>query len=256
MSINFNDFIDESLIEKKFTITTYDLDMKFSSTMPVICNYLYEVGMAHANVIMKDDDNMPKDVVFILTRLQIRIERFPMLRENILIRSWLSPIESKHVVRNFLLINESGEIFGRALNSATTFNIKKRAAEDVSARYKDTKFKTLDWEPALPHVFEKLPKVDSPDYENEEIVRYFDCDFYRHVNNVKYVEWCIETMPIEFIKKHQLYEIDINYKRESSLGEKLKVKTCADAGRKKTYFHSITNEDETKDIVRMKSVWK
>jgi medium-chain acyl-[acyl-carrier-protein] hydrolase len=254
MSIIFNDFVNESLIEKKFTIPTYDLDMKFSTTMPVFCNYCYEVGMEHGTVILKDNDSIPDDVVFILTRLQIRIERYPVLRENILVRSWLSPIQSKHVVRNFLFINESGEIFGRAINSATTFNIKKRVAEDISGSVDDSKFKTLDLEPALPNVFEKLPDVVSPDYKNEEIVRYFDCDFYRHVNNVKYVEWCIETMPLEFIKKHRLYEIDINYRKESSLGEKLIVKTCTDS-KENTYLHSITSEDGTRDIVRMKSIW-
>jgi len=255
MSINFNDFVSESLIEKKFSVQIYDMDMKFSTTMPVICNYLYDVGMAHSVVILKDNDYIPEDVVFVVTRFHVRIDRYPLLRENILIRSWLSPIESKHVVRNYLLINESGEIFGRAINSATTFNLKKRAAEDISGSFDDSKIITLDTEPALPNVFEKLPHVVSPDYENVVDVRYFDCDFYRHVNNVKYVEWCIETMPIEFLKKHRLYEIDINFRKESGLGDRLLAKTCAD-NRENTYLHSITSEDGTRDIVRMKSIWK
>ncbi|MCL1832895.1 MAG: thioesterase, partial [Leptospirales bacterium] len=84
---------------------------------------------------------------------------------------------------------------------------------------------------------------------------YFDCDFYQHVNNVKYVEWCIETLPIEFLKKHRLYEIDINFKKESSIGDRLIVKTCA-GSEDNTFIHSITSEESGKDVVRMKSIWK
>ncbi|MCL2154346.1 MAG: thioesterase [Leptospirales bacterium] len=265
MSINLNVFDNGSLIEKKFTIPAYELDMNYSTTMPVICNYLYDIGMEHAAIVLKDIDStdaLPEDVVFVVTRYQVRIERYPLLKENVLIRTWLSPIEGKHVVRNFLLMDESGEIFGRAINSATTFNLKKRAGEDISDRFNNSKFKTLHLEPALPHVFEKLPNVVSPDYENEVDVRYFDCDFYLHVNNVKYVEWCIETMPIEFLKKHRLYEIDINFKKESSPGEKLIVKTCSESvktcseSKENTFIHLIASEDGTRDIVRMRSVWR
>jgi len=258
MSINLNVFNNGSLIEKKFTIPAYSLDMSYSTTMPVICNYLYDAGMEHAAIILKDVDNedaLPEDVVFVVTRYQVRIERYPLLKESVLIRTWLSPIEGKHVVRDFLLMDESGEIFGRAINSATTFNLKKRTSENISDKFEDSKFKTLNLEPALPHVFEKLPDVVSADYKNEVDVRYFDCDIYRHVNNVKYVEWCIETMPIEFIKKHSLYEIDINYRKESNLGEKLIVKTCAES-KENTFIHSIASEDGARDIVKMRSVWR
>jgi len=255
MSTNLNDIDDKSLIEKKYAVSIYEMDMKYTATMPAICNYCYDVGMTHATALLKGNDFLPKDVVFVITRFQARIERYPIFGENVLIRSWLSPVESKHVVRNYLLMDESGEIIGRAINSATTFNLKKRAGEDLSAHFDDAKFKALNLEPALPHVFEKIPDVVSPDYVNNVDVRYFDCDFYQHVNNVKYTEWCIETMPIEFIKTHRLYEVDINYRREASLGERLVAKTCT-APEEDVFIHSITSEDGTRDILRMKSVWK
>ena len=257
MSVNFNDSDrnDEFQIDKRYTIATYDLDMKYSTTIPVFCNYFYDVGKKHGEIILKDNDFMPDGVVFVATRYQIRIDRYPVSGERVLVRSWLSPIVNKYVIRNYLLIDESGEIFGRAINSATTFNLKKRTGEDLSAGVNLTKIKTPDMEPALPNVFEKIPDVVSPVYAHKIDVRYFDCDFYQHVNNTKYIEWCIETLPIEFLKKHTLYEIDINFKKESSIGDRLIVKTCA-GSEENVFIHSITNEDGSKDIVRMKSIWK
>jgi len=254
--MNFNDIDSRLFIEKKFTVSVFDLDVKFSTTMPVICNYLYDIGMAHGAVIIKELGSLPEDIVFVMTRLHVRIDKYPRLRESILIRTWLSPIKSKHVIRNSILMDESGEIFGRAINSATTFNLKKRTSEDLSSGIAASELNslTLDLDPPLPHVFEKIPDVDLPDYENELEVRYFDCDFYHHVNNVKYIVWCIEALPVDFLRKHRLYEIDVNFKRESSVGDRLKVKVAADSN-ENTFIHSITSEDGSRDIVRMKSIW-
>ena len=254
MNMNFKNIDDGAMIEKEFVVPTYDIDMKFTTTMPVICNYLYDIGMVHAAIITKDLGSLPENIVFVMSRLHVRVEKYPLFKESALIRTWLSPIESKHVVRNYLLMDKSGEIFGRAINSATTFNLKERTGVDISGGIAASNIKTLTLEHALPHVFEAIPDADSPIYENEVDVRYFDCDFYHHVNNVRYIEWCIEAMPIEFLRKHRLYEIDISFKRESGMGEKLKVKVAA-GSEENTFIHSITSEDGSRDIVRMKSVW-
>ena len=118
-----------------------------------------------------------------------------------------------------------------------------------------TKVQTLDIEPALPHAFEKLVSVTYPQYENAVEVRYFDCDFYHHVNNVKYIQWCIESLPAEFIRNHKLYEIDINFRAEGNAGDKLAVKT-APGSEQGVFNHSITDSSREKELVRMKSIWK
>jgi acyl-ACP thioesterase len=244
---------NDSLVDKKFTIATYDLDMSYSATMPVIGSFFYDVGIEHGPVVFKDTEIMNKDIVFVVTRFKVKIDRYPALRENVIVRSWISPIEHKHAVRNYLLIDESGETLVRGICSISAFNLKERAGVDISGN--TAKAKTLNMEPPLPHVFEKLPDVVSPVYENKIEVRYFDCDFYRHVTSIRYLEWCMETMPIEFLKKHRLYEIDVNFKMESNLGERLIVKTCA-GSEPDTFIHSITNDAGSRDIIRMKSVWR
>ena len=207
MTINFSDIDkdDNSLIDKKFTISVYDLDMNFSSTSPVISNFFYDVGIEHGPVVFKDTEIMNENVVFVVTKFRVRIDSYPSLRENVIVRSWISPIEHKHAIRNFLLMNESGNIFAKGICSITAFNLKERTGVDISGN--TSKAKTLDLELALPHVFEKLPNIVSPDYESEIKVRYFDCDLYQHVTSVKYQIWCIESLPKEFLRKHKLYEM-------------------------------------------------
>jgi acyl-CoA thioesterase FadM len=124
--------MDESLVNKKFEIAIYDLDMNFSSTLPVICNYFYDVGIEHGPIVFKDTEIMNENVVFVVTRFQIRIDRYPALRENVTVRSWISPIEQKHAVRNYLLLDDSENILAKAICSIAAFDLKKRAGVDIS----------------------------------------------------------------------------------------------------------------------------
>jgi len=245
--------IDISSFEKKFQVMAYDLDMNYSSTMPVICNYLQEIGIAHGMKITADAGIDSEDIVFVLTRLHVKMERYPSWGDTVTVRSWLSPINNRYIIRNFKIYGGDDEVIGRAVNSAVPFDIKKRTGGIISGDLSG--IQTLDAEPVLPHAFEKLTSVISPDYEQNLEVRYFDCDFYHHVNNVKYVEWCIESLPAEFIRNHKLYEIDINFRAEGNINDRLAVKSAAgsDPG---VFNHAITGSGSGKDLVRMKSTWR
>jgi acyl-ACP thioesterase len=244
---------DISSIIRDFTVQVYDLDMNYSSTMPVICNYLQETGITHGMMITADAGISSDDIVFVLTRLHVKMERYPQWKEKISVRSWLSPVKDKYVIRNFEVLAKDGEIIGRGINSAVAFDMKNRTGGAVAGDV--SKVQTLDTEFALPHTFEKLASVASGEYQNSLDVRYFDCDLYHHVNNVKYIQWCIETLPVEFIRSRKLYEIDINFRAEGNIGDKLVVKTesGSDDG---VFNHSITDTSGEKELVRMKAVWR
>lgn len=242
-----------SLTEKSYTVNVYDLDMNVSSTMMLICNYFQDIGINHAMQIAKETGVNMSEIVFVLTRLQVQIETFPAWHETVNIESWLSPVKDKYLIRNFELFNSSGKIIGRGINSAVSFSLKERTG--ITLDLDVNRIQTLEREPALPHNFEKLPLIEKCDYESSTNVRYFDCDLYRHVNNVKYIQWCAEALPFEFLKKHTLCEIDINFRSEANFGDTLISKAVKgpDDG---VFFHVISDSTGTKDLVRMKSVWR
>jgi medium-chain acyl-[acyl-carrier-protein] hydrolase len=48
---------------------------------------------------------------------------------------------------------------------------------------------------AFDHRLNKLPKIDAADVESRFFVRYHDLDINQHVNNVRYIEWLLESIP-------------------------------------------------------------
>ncbi len=242
-----------SLTEKNYTVNVYDLDVNVSSTMMLICNYLQDIGITHGMIITKDAGINNSDIIFVLTRLHVKLDRLPNWHETIRIESWLSPIKDKYIIRNFGLFDSSGNTIGKGINSAVSFSMKERTG--VTLDLDTNRVQTLDREPALPHDFEKLPLIEKADHEINISVRYFDCDLYRHVNNVKYIQWCAEALPFDFLKSHSLHEIDINFRAEANFGDTIisKAVKCDEDG---VFHHAITDSTGAKDLVRMKSVWK
>ncbi|KAK6921669.1 Acyl-ACP thioesterase [Dillenia turbinata] len=63
---------------------------------------------------------------------------------------------------------------------------------------------------------EKIVKLDdNAKYMHSDLKpKRSDLDMNQHVNNVKYVRWMLETIPDEFLEKHQLSGITLEYRRE------------------------------------------
>lgn len=242
-----------SMTEKNYAVNVYELDMNVSPTIMLIGNWFQDIGIAHGMQVTKDAGINNADIVFVLTRLHIKMEKFPSWDETVKIESWLSPIKDKYVIRNFEVFNSSGNIIGSGINSAVSFSMKERTG--VALDLDTNRVQTLDREPALPHNFEKLPQIENADYEISVNVRYFDCDLYRHVNNVKYIQWCAEALPFDFLKSHVLHEIDINFRAEANLGDTV-ISKALKASDDSVFYHAITDSAGTKELVRMKSIWK
>ena len=67
--------------------------------------------------------------------------------------------------------------------------------------------------------FDEHSLADDFEFCKQVEVEYSHIDINRHLNNVRYVEWCLDTFDIETMANMQIKEISLNYFHESSLKE-------------------------------------
>ena len=88
------------------------------------------------------------------------------------------------------------------------------AYADKSVRYFD---------PALP----KFPSEDEYDGEKNETkkvqVEYYDSDYNRHVNNISYINWLMESFPTEYLDENEPYFFDVEWKKQCHYGDEVWV---------------------------------
>lgn len=104
------------------------------------------------------------------------------------------------------------------------------------------------------HVMElqshRLPKLDNIQLFKSFDVRKSDLDINRHVNNVRYIEWIIETLPGD----HEPLELDIEFHAECNYGDSI----ISELGKQKYrdgYLHQIRRERDDEILARAQSLF-
>ena len=92
--------------------------------------------------------------------------------------------------------------------------------------------------------------------KNHFKVRYGDIDSNMHVNNVKYVEWAVESLPLEVILNYQLEELSVIFEKECRYGAEIiasyEIKENESG---LVILHKIV-DNEDKELTVLISKWK
>ena len=101
--------------------------------------------------------------------------------------------------------------------------------------------------------YEKIENFDTSQYQKTFEVRYDDIDVNRHANNSNYLVWALETLPVEFRKKHYPSSIDIKYRKETTVGKK--VQSFAKIFDNYS-LHIIKDSQDNEELCSVKINWK
>ena len=103
--------------------------------------------------------------------------------------------------------------------------------------------------------YDKIPDVLKPEKSCEFQVKYDDLDVNKHVNNVRYLHWALETLDFDFRKTHEVNTIDIYYKKEISFGSR--VVSEMEFGENQTCsIHRIKNAETDETLCAIKIGWE
>jgi len=241
--------------EEFFRVELFDINQKGVATILTIADFLQQTGMNHAFILFdKAGLAMDDETAFVLTRLKIRMNRYPKWRESVFVHTWLSPIVDKFIVRNFEIYDGNRNLIGTAINSATPFNLKERRS--IPLDEKGYKIAVSDKTPSMPHTFEKINKLSNYEFEKTIDVGFYDCDLYGHVNNVKYIGWALDALPEKILKNMFLREVDINFKSEVNYHHSVKARANNSLSLDGEFFHEILRSDSDKTVVLMRSLWE
>ncbi len=235
-----------------FKVRAYEVDAKGKASVPTICNYLQEAAGNHATKLGVAVDKLFKlNMTWVLSRLHVQFVRFPYWRENIHLETWPSGKKGKYATRDFLIIDQNKNVIVKGISSWMILDLKSLRPISMPDFMKD--IESPDRERAIDDQFPKLTAPDNPDIEKQFDVRLNDLDINQHVNNVKYIEWTLESIPIAEWKKKHLAEIEISYRAETKYGESVLVKTQHNSD---TYLHHVVSERDQRSLALLVTRWQ
>ena len=235
-----------------WAVRTYECGPDGRATMVSVCNWLQEAASLNAETLAfskSDFEAAGENISWVLTRLKVRIARFPKWEEKVSILTF--PRGGRRIVayRDFVLTGADGAELGRATSEWMLIDLASRKIvaipDGVFAAANTVREPVFGEEP-----FAKLRwdcKAESPDALAFR-ARRGDIDLNGHVNNVHYVEWLMEGRPEAAGPCH---EIDIVFKSETLAGEEVRVESVeTEPG---VYFHRVYAPDGRDHVIARSS---
>jgi acyl-CoA thioesterase FadM len=159
-----------------------------------LADHLQEAAAEHARHLGVSIDRLAGlGLGWVMSRLIIRIEWWPLLGETMHIETWPSKRVGQLFHREFRLRDESDLLVGAASSSWALFDVHARQVVTVPRWLEQA----VPWEPEEAVGFEgaTVPRLTMAHYQRRVTPRLSDLDINGHVNNAQLLGWTVEPLP-------------------------------------------------------------
>ncbi len=233
-------------------IHTYEVDFNNLVKLSSVFNYMQEAASNNANQLKFGYDDLIKEELFwVLSRAKIEIFNYLNVGNEIIIETWPKGIDKLFALRDFKILNSNDKIVGKAttawllLDSKTMRPVKPDLLLNKVPQHKI--------EPAIEEVPGKIAEPETKELITQKTISYTDIDVNQHVNNVKYVEFVLDSFTHYQYKEMKISAMQINFLSESKYGDRIRI--YKGSFRKSEYYVEGINESNTK-IFQAFVVWK
>ncbi|OOG19839.1 hypothetical protein BWD42_08050 [Sphingobacterium sp. CZ-UAM] len=204
--------MEKSVFEKNWEIYFTQCYSNGRIRFSDLSNILQLTAGEHATQVGFGFKEMAKhNQTWVLSRMRIEINRLPKWMDIVQVKTWVQELEGARSTRNFE-ISVNGQVYVTATSYWAVINTVKRSSEDLAISTED--FTTYPDRPATQRPFSKLNISQPVKNIDQYIVKLSDLDIVNHANNVKYVDWCMDRLPIELVLTNQIKSLEMNYLRE------------------------------------------
>lgn len=168
---------------------------------------------------------MQKEMVFLVSRVAVKIYRMPREGDNLRTATWEQEVQRAQFLRNFQIWSESGELMAEARSGWVLVNpftrVIMRPQEFLDA-VPDGLHPMPEEDCGAP-AFQRLrikPEDSGAEYMGERKVVYSDIDGNGHVDNARYLDMAMDILPEEMTLREPT-EVQALFSRETLLGESL-----------------------------------
>lgn len=228
----------------RYTIRGTETDWSDRLSLPALFSLMQESAVFNAEEHGWGADTLdPLHICWVLIRVSVRMNEFPRWRDVLRVETWPRDLDRLVFLRDFSFGFESGGVSSSSIGGATTSWVLVDRDTHRPRRPGSIPYDPSCTEPGRKAVgfdASAIPPVPGLCDGNPALVKYADaCDIDRnlHVNNSRYVAWCVDTVARLASDRPVLTGIDINYLSEVKFGSKVHIFANMESAGKERRFH-------------------
>lgn len=248
----------KNYFDKQFELRYFEMNEFGVASPTTILTLLEEAAADHCYSINHSLYQLGEQSIgWVLISGVMQMERYPNYKEKITIRTWLSKYTTIKGFRENIIYDEQNNIIGRAKGLWIFFDIERRRPteifNDIKEKWSFCSEESIDY-----NISQKIHAFENSDYEKNFKVNRYDTDMIKHVNNIRYLQWVVESIPEEIVDNYFLYSIDGRFTSEAHLGQTIVslTKNIEDETKDKAFLHTIKIEGTNKVCATAKTIWK
>lgn len=238
-----------------YTVRSYDVDTRGTLSPVSLCKYIQDTAGRHAHELGLSVHHLQSEsYTWVLSRMAIRMNRYPSWEDTITIETWPSGIKKLFALRDFNIIDGHGSVLGTCATAWLIIDEKTRRPVRVGPFLK--KIKLVHTETTMQEQLDKVPALELYDHEQRFRALHRDLDINRHVTGVSYIEWALECIPYDVLNTGVLSELEINYLAETYFRDHVISRCSLLNENEDTFLHSIVREEDNRELTRLRTLWK
>ncbi|MEW6672662.1 MAG: acyl-ACP thioesterase domain-containing protein [Thermodesulfobacteriota bacterium] len=245
-------------LREAYPVRSYEVDACGRLSISALCNFMQDAAGMHAEELGVSVAQLQKqNKTWMLSRLVLQMNAYPGRQDRLHVTTWPSGIRRLFALRDFLFRDDRNRPLGSAATAWLIIDMPTRRPlrVDPFVKHMNPGAQGDQSDPEL-NLFEKIP--ESSTYENELRfrIRYRDLDINRHVNNVSFIEWVVESLPTNVMHRSMLSGLEINFLAEAFHGDIVISKSHPLEDRSGMFLHSVVREADGQELVRARTVWQ
>jgi acyl-ACP thioesterase len=240
----------------RFSVRSYETDPRGRLQAPVLCKLLEEAATNHAKILgVAVETLFEAGVAWVLSRLQLTMERWPRSGEEIVVETWPEAASRLFTERRFEVFDTSETQIGSASTLWLVLDLVRRRPIRLPSLVLD-RLAEVDIG-SEPMRFADLAPMNSIQSELAYTVRRSDLDLAGHVNNTSYVEWAVEAVPDEVWQTHALADLEIQYLSECHHGQTILSRSHrVDHDPEIEVSHQLVRKEDETEVARAVTRWR
>lgn len=203
-------------ITRQYRIRSNETDISGNLRPGALVNLLIQTAIDSADELGFGLAELRENSFFwALSRLMFSMDEPIKWRQNIVIETWPKDIDGLHYLRDFRILDTSGNELGTALSGWLLLDVASKrprkleeSQRELFCRHKDRHArKSCD-----------LRRLVTPGEAAEDVrpieSTYFDFDLNGHVTATRYIDWIMNTFSFDYHKTHRIQKLWINFVKE------------------------------------------
>ncbi len=233
-------------------VCSYDVDIHGEVKCSALVRFMQETALHHAEHLDLGSSRLAAgNMAWVLVRQRFRLSALPRMGDVVTVATWPSGADRLFFYRDFRITGPGGSQVLEATTSWFVIDLEERRR-----RHPDAYFESelplgaplFDTRPARLKAFE--PEAAGP----ATPAGYSDLDINGHVNNVRYLEWLFDGLPVGFHWQQRLRECELNYLAEAVGGDEVRAEYRQTSPGE--FIHRILKTAGGKELLRARTIWE